>query len=269
MDRFFAYVTAPKRLSAVLYTANLFAALLHLVNASAVFLIGIMKGLNINFYTFFPAWDSTNELFMPAFQYLCSANIGWLPALFSLITVIFHVLQIMRLENYKKDVLSGVNLWRWIEYSLSAPILGFIINVEVGIVDLPFLIVKTFLHATVLYFGYCSDIANREALKTEKRVPIDWMPFVFSSIVFVVDWVITFLYFGQNAQQAPLFVQFIVYGLIIQYLFFPVILFLHYYKVSYFKNPVFTELAFVGASYMSKTFLVWNIAGGAIKHSSG
>ena len=62
-----------------------------------------------------------------------TVNLWFLVVVFTVVTIIAHVVYASRYKNYIKMIKSGANLYRWVEYGISASVMAVILAVLAGV----------------------------------------------------------------------------------------------------------------------------------------
>lgn len=184
-------------------------------------------------------------------------NLFYAIASFLYMTCFAHILYawfLIKRGNYElvsnRKTFEGSQVYRWIEYSITASIMFVIISVLSRITDLYLLItLATLIHVT-MYFGYIFDV-------TEKRFYF-WL----GCIPYTIAWGIEFTQFysvlHHSQQQVPDF----VYGVIwVTFLFFSSFAVVHYVCGP---QSMVTDAWMHFLSFTSKSILAYWVAGGTM-----
>lgn len=167
--------------------------------------------------------------------------------------------------NYHLSVFKrNRNPYRWIEYSITASIMTWVIMMLSGVVNLFLLIDGVFLNVAMNIFGYVLEVVM-QGTRPEKKRLVFWKYLFFGFVPFVPVWLNIFYHFfsalSANSSDVPWYVWSIVFGLCGAYLLFPLVLILHYNKWPKFMGyPIWKELGFIFSSWIAKTMLVWFLA---------
>lgn len=175
--------------------------------------------------------------------------IVWVDLPFPLITAIFHGIIAFATSvqaDYLRNVFQlGINPLRWIEYSITASLMTWVILQLSGVTNV-FLLIMTGVIANIALqaMGHLADRRIRLA------TPLGWL-------IFAGQWTVILAYFIQNAAGAPWFVYVIVIGLFIMFSAFGMV-------QLCIRNPYKQEIGFLSLSFIAKVFLTWTLLIGII-----
>ncbi len=213
-------------------------------------------------YTFYPSADNdvyeTDIYAVPQEQELGCYTVTWFAGVAILLSGIDHlscVLPWFR-QHYEYHVERHQSPSRWIEYSLSCPLLRVHIAQVAGITDVYSLVLTFFLtHASM-----CCVILY-EKLNAKNRADgyvQDKSPFYVSCVAHLASWAVIFAYFIQGMADVDQSLAFsLVLTLFCLELTFPLVFVLQWWKVGPFKDYLIGEFAFCLLSFTTKTFLAW------------
>jgi hypothetical protein len=157
----------------------------------------------------------------------------------------------------------GMNLFRWMEYSITSSLMIVVIAMLCGIYDLSMLILIFSLNACMVLFGWVMETQNQ----TTKKV--DWTAFIFGCFAGLVPWIVMGMYFfaaiGSNADAVPTFVYAIFWSLLVAFNIFAINMILQYKKVGKWKDYIYGEYAYVTLSLVAKSLLAWLVWGGTLR----
>lgn len=171
------------------------------------------------------------------------------------LTGLFHVFQtlliVFDVKWYTRPLEKKQNLVRWIEYSITASLMTWIVAQLSGVTNF----VLVFMVALVMNIamqiqGYIYEISETK-----------WPSMVAGFVLFCGQWATIGFYFFNSVTdaEAPLFVWFIFFGLFITFLGFPVVLLF---------SPLLQweqyEIVFVVLSAVSKLLLDWTLFAGIV-----
>lgn len=166
-------------------------------------------------------------------------------------------------KRYNTWLSKGMNLFRWMEYSITSSLMIVVIAMLCGVYDLSSLILIFSLNACMILFGWVMEIHNQ----TTKKV--DWTSFIFGCFAGIVPWVVMGLYFfnaiGSNAEAVPSFVYAIFWSLFIFFNIFAINMVLQYKKVGKWKDYIYGEYAYITLSLVAKALLAWQVWGGTLR----
>jgi hypothetical protein len=163
---------------------------------------------------------------------------------------------------YARNLETGINHARWMEYSLSASLMIVVIAMPVGIVDIASLILIFSLNATMILFGWLMELHNQ---KTEKT---NWPPHWFGVFAGAVPWVAIAVYLigsGNEAGGPPGFVYAIFFTIFLFFNTFAVNMVLQYGKVGRWRDYLYGERAYIMLSLVAKSALAWQVFGGTLR----
>lgn len=205
-------------------------------------------------------------------------HLFWVLFPMPVVTSLFHVLQgFLVLDDtsdwgrlYRSEIRSGLNVIRWIEYSITASLMTWIVSTLAGMTNVYLLWQLTIVcNVAMQLTGLAHELLQRI------DTPYDWVPFATGSIIFLGQWSIIICYFLRSLAAAedagtdvPFFVQFIVWGLLASFAGFPIVQILYWGK---FKPSAparegnawyWYEFWFIVLSIVSKLLLDWTQFGG-------
>ena len=131
-----------------------------------------------------------------------------LTAAFFLLSALFHTLNATLLRGYYLRMLADCYTpTRWIEYSLSAPVLFALVAYAMGVRDRALLIALCTLVAVTMPFGAWVEVHARPATPYAWRAPLWWrlLPRAIGHVPQLAAWglVVLQFYTGQDADRAP------------------------------------------------------------------
>ena len=161
----------------------------------------------------------------------------------------------------------GINKFRWYEYALSSSIMIVLISSLFGVRDVAVFALIAFANAAMNFFGLDMELLNQGESKAGKKV--NWLPFIFGSIVGLAPWVAIAFYIGVNPNIAnvPGFVWAILGTYFVAFNTFPVNMYLQYAGIGKFKDYLHGERGYVILSLVAKTLLTWLVLFGAFQPS--
>ena len=234
---------------------NLALTVLHLGQAIAVlvlasdFAIGVTRSL--------PTGPPGSEPGTP--EALFDVPISAAIALFLGLAALDHLVTSTILRaTYDNDVRSGINRFRWIEYSVSATIMVLLISLYTGIVSISALIAIAGANIAMILFGWLQESANPPGRST-----VTMKPFWFGCVAGATPWVAI----GYNliaAEEVPGFVIGIFVSLFIFFNSFALNQWLQYKQVGPWRSYAFGEKAYLVLSLVAKSVLAWQIFGGSL-----
>lgn len=256
---------------------NLYAFLLHFI--SAIVVAGVLFGAvgNINFNTTIYGYkiDSiTNNGMDFTFKFgdgdapeveLTSDALKTIVVLIFFITALFHLFY-WKSSIYKKEVYSGKNRIRWLEYGITASLMIFIFAVISGVKDMYSVYFIVLFNIVLMSFGYFLEMSSDKGAKLTSII----MGFFILIIIFSF----TYYQFIQNINVAkkdydiPDWVYAVVIAMIAWWISFGVIGIL-YYKACLRGDVDFSryEKYYVFLSFISKAFMGYYITFGLTRDS--
>ena len=194
-------------------------------------------------------------------------NLSWVLMFMPLITSVFHIYQAYLTSQYNddneswytRDIQKGINVIRWIEYSITATLMTWIITQLSGITNIYLVFLLAVVGNVVLqWHGYFFEL-NMSQDQWIKRCS----PMISGFVLFTGQWSILACYFFRTVSAnggAPWFVWVSFFGLLGTFLLFPLIQILYYYKT--FVNDWYKyEFYFILLSLISKLLLDWTLFG--------
>lgn len=146
-------------------------------------------------------------------------NLTVLVATFFLLSALFHLLNATLLRSFYLRQLSLCKTpTRWIEYSLSAPIMILVISYGLGVRDRATIVAIAVLVGITMPFGYWTEVIARPVSETEWNLPLATrlFPWVLGHIPQVTAWFLIAWQFYDSVADAtdrvPWFVPVILWG---------------------------------------------------------
>lgn len=164
---------------------------------------------------------------------------------------------------YERQVQSGVNAARWIEYSISASVMVVLIGLLAGIDQITAVIGIFGVNASMILFGLVMERVNAG----RKPEDVDWWPFIFGCIAGAVPWIaigVQLAISSSKGGQAPGFVYVIFVTLFILFNTFAINMWLQYRGRGRWANPIYSERVYLWLSLIAKSLLAWQVYFGAL-----
>jgi hypothetical protein len=244
---------------------NIFMFFFFALQAGILFLLASQKvkfPITTNYLTF----DRATESLVSSSKTLFDLPLVWPIIAFVLICMLSHLLiSTIWYRGYKKDLKSGMNRARWIEYSVSASLMIVAISLLTGIYDLASLIM---LFALVMVMNLCGLIMEIHNQTTEKT---NWISYIVGCIAGIVPWAVIAIYFWASASSAtggaqiPAFVYWIFITIFIFFNCFAINMFLQYKKWGPWSNYLYGERVYIILSLVAKTALIWQVFAGTLR----
>jgi hypothetical protein len=238
---------------------NLIAAALHAAQAIAVLLLA--NGFTLPVTATYmqgppgtPPGDPTT---------LFDVRTAWGVAAFFALSALAHVLVASPpfFPRYVEGLRRHRNVFRWVEYALSASLMMVLIAQIVGITDVAALTAIFGVNAAMILFGWLQEHYEEPGNRR-------WLPFVFGCIAGVVPWIAVAIYLLQPGNpmpvQAPGFVYGIFISLFVLFNIFAVNQWLQYRRVGRWSDYLVGERAYITLSLVAKSLLAWQVFAGTL-----
>lgn len=189
-----------------------------------------------------------------------------LTASFLLLSALFHFLIAFPFkQKYREGLRVGINQFRWYEYALSSSLMIVLISSLFGVRDVAVFALIALANAAMNFFGLDMELLNAGETKVGKK--INWLPFIFGTIVGLAPWVAIAFYIGVNPNlgEVPGFVWAILATYFIAFNTFPINMLLQYLGVGKFKDYLYGERGYIVLSLVAKTILTWLVLFGAFQ----
>ena len=247
---------------------HMIAALFQFVQALFLFAWSSKVDLTWYVYVNFPTKDelpSEHDFAKPFAQEVGSYPITWYAGVFILLSCIDHVLCILPSVRpyYEYYIERHQSPIRWIEYSLSAPLMRVHIAQVAGVTDVHILWCVFFLGHSAMYFPAMHEKLNAKA--RADGYTQNWFPAYAGGVPHMASWLVIFCYFFTGLRQAdpPEFIGTIVFCLFLLDSCFAICFHLQWKKIGIFKDYLIGEFGFIMLSFTAKTFLAWATLAGA------
>lgn len=189
-----------------------------------------------------------------------------LTASFLLISALFHfIIAVPYKKKYVADLKQGINKLRWYEYAISSSLMIVLISSLFGVRDVAVFVLIALANAAMNLFGLDMELLNAGESKVGKKV--NWLPFIFGSVIGLAPWLAIAFYIGVNPNigQVPGFVWAILVTYFVAFNTFPVNMVLQYLGKGKFKNYLYGERGYIILSLVAKTLLTWLVLFGAFQ----
>ncbi len=239
-----------------LWRLNVIAAIVHFSSFIAALVVSIIYASK-SYQT-----ELTTD-FNTVLNSLGSYSIIWVDLPFPIITAIFHAsiafIPSIRSYYYKAIFEETGSILRWLEYSITASLMTWVILQLSGVTNI----------LTLILTGVIANIALQwQGYLQEKLKGVSWVPTIVGWLIFSMQWSIILSYFFttlNEEQNVPWFVYTIVIGLLIQFSLFGLVQLTYMLAIPKFmKSAYAAEIAFLVLSLTSKLFLTWNLLIGII-----
>ena len=189
-----------------------------------------------------------------------------LTASFLLISGVFHFLIAYPWrDKYRAGLKEGINQYRWYEYALSSSLMIVLISVLFGVRDIALIALIALSNAGMNLFGLDMELLNKGTDKAGRK--INWLPFIFGTIIGLAPWVAIafYIFVNPNPGEVPGFVWAIIATYFIAFNTFPVNMVLQYKGVGKFKDYLYGERGYIVLSLVAKSILTWLVLFGAFQ----
>jgi len=244
----------PERLSG-LRAWNLGLTVLHL--AQAALIVALAGDFAISVTSTFPEGPPGTAAPPPAA--LFDVPIGWATALFLGLAALDHLVTgTVGRSMYEKDLKSGINKFRWIEYSFSATLMVILISFYSGITGIDALIAIAGANVAMILFGWI-----QESMNPPGRSRTTMLPFWFGTLAGLAPW-IAIVVNVVGADTVPGFVYGIVVAQFVLFFSFGLNQWLQYRGIGRWADYAFGEKSYLVLSLVAKSVLAWQIFGGSL-----
>lgn len=189
---------------------------------------------------------------------------------FPLLTAIVHAVIAFRFFAYYKTLVDKKNNWiRWVEYSVTASVMTWVLMQLCGITNIFLLVCLGVLGNVAMQLqGHLMEIVNNERYdsmskkRAQKPVVKTWIPMLVGWVIFLAQWIPTFAYFLSgvlSSSDVPWFVYATFIGQFFNYAAFGLVQLL-YFRGIVFKTYESAEYGYVFLSLFAKTYLALILA---------
>lgn len=179
-------------------------------------------------------------------------HLVYLAVAFLFITACFHLFY-ARSTYYQNSVRKGYQHIRWLEYGITATIMGFIVAVISGVRDIYLISVLTLIVFAIMTTGYFFEIFFNKY----KRA---WIPLLIGFVLLAVYATVVFLVYRDEASKVedlPWWVTWIVIGTLIAFGIFGIVPLIQYVapKLGFKWKYLWSEYGYMILSATAKLFL--------------
>lgn len=239
--------------SRVLWRLNVAGAALHGASFIAALVVSIIyasQSFQTELTTDFRYDERTTQL-----RSLGYYSIIWVDLPFPLITCLFHaaiafVPSVWHYYRHSVIKLDRGNALRWLEYSITASLMTWVILQLSGVTNvLTLIVVGVLANIALQWQGHLQERLQRRS----------WVPTAVGWIIFMGQWTIILTYFFTlvTSIAAPWFVYVIVIGLFFLFAVFGLIQFA--YMMEWIRSAYVQEICYLVMSLTAKLFLTWNL----------
>jgi hypothetical protein len=239
---------------------NLIAGGLHLASLLAILFLSTDVALPV-VATYMSDAPGTGNFAAPI--ELFSLNISYTVAAFMALSAFFHffVSSGPIFPKYVDGLKRHINIYRWIEYSLSSSIMIVIILQLNGVTDYIALIAIFGVNVSMILFGWLQERYSQPGSG-------DMLPFWFGCIAGAVPWIAIFINMlspsGPPETTVPGFVIGIVISLFIFFNCFAIVQWKQYKAQGKWADYLHGERWYIILSLVAKSLLAWQVFVGAL-----
>jgi hypothetical protein len=235
---------------------NLGLTVLHA--AQAVIVVVLATDFAITVTSSYPSGPPGSTPAAP--EALFDVRIGVAIAVFLALAALDHLLTATVFRTrYEAGLRSGVNRFRWIEYSVSATIMMLLIGFYNGLTGVTEVVLIIGANVAMILFGWLQEVMNPPG-----RERTTLLPFWFCCIAGAAPWVAILVYVVGAGSDVPGFVYGIVVSLFIFFMSFAVNQWLQYKQIGHWADYGYGEKVYLVLSLVAKTALAWQIFGGSL-----
>jgi hypothetical protein len=239
---------------------NLIAGALHLVSLLAILFLANDAKLPVNaiYLTEAPGTGNFSDPIN-----LFNLKIGYMVAAFLALSAFFHFLIIspVMFGKYTAGLKNHINVFRWVEYSLSSTIMIIVILQLNGTADYIALMGIAGVNVCMILFGWLQE-------KYTTPGDGDLLPFWFGCIAGIVPWLATLANIlspkGPTESTTPGFVYGIVVSLFLLFNCFAIVQYKQYKAQGKWANYLRGERTYIVLSLVAKSLLAWQVFSGSL-----
>jgi len=180
---------------------------------------------------------------------------------FPIITALFHVLALCKVDNYYANVLlRGTNRLRWIEYSITNGLMTFSLCTLAGAGGVVLLVGNILANFLMQYFGYLHEKLTHDT-EPSKRT-LSYIGFGF--LPWLQNWVTILTYYGLNVVDTKVSEHLAILGSFLLSLLFVYPLLAIYGREHNMRNFFVLERTYIILSLTAKLYLDWIIVIGTV-----
>ncbi len=239
---------------------NLIAGALHLASLLAILFLANDAKLPVNAIYLTEAPGTGN--FTDPIN-LFNLKIGYMVAAFLALSAFFHffISSSAMFGKYTVGLKNHINVFRWVEYSLSSTIMIIVILQLNGTADYIALMGIAGVNVSMILFGWLQE-------KYTTPGDGDLLPFWFGCIAGIVPWLATLANIlspkGPAESTTPGFVYGIVISLFILFNCFAIVQYKQYKAKGKWANYVYGERRYIVLSLVAKSLLAWQVFSGSL-----
>lgn len=244
-----------------LHRLNFLMAILHAAQGVAVIWLSrdFVLPITVGYLRFNPQTRGLE----PASQTVTHLALPWLIAIFFFLSAAAHlIIATVYRARYERELSTGLNRARWLEYALSASTMMVAIAMLVGIYDLGSLLAIFTLTAIMNLCGLVMEVHNQ----TTKRT--NWLSYWIGCLAGAIPWVMIGVYFwasAHNGSAPPTFVYWIYVSIFVFFNCFALNMALQYKRVGKWRDYLYGEQAYIILSLVAKSLLAWQVFAGTLR----
>ena len=239
---------------------NIIAGALHLLSLIGIVLLSNDASLPVT-ATYLTDAPGTGK-FTEAIN-LFKLNISLMVAAFLALSAFFHffISSPAMFSKYSNGLKKHINVFRWVEYSLSSSIMIIVIMQLNGTADYIALLAVFAVNVCMILFGWLQEKYTTPGNR-------DMLPFWFGCLAGAIPWlVITINLFspkGPPEASTPGFVYGIIISLFLLFNCFAIVQWKQYKAQGKWANYLHGEKAYIVLSLVAKSLLAWQVFAGTL-----
>jgi len=239
---------------------NLIAGALHLVSLLGILFLANDAKLPVNAIYLTEAPGTGN--FSDPINFF-NLNISYMVAAFLALSAFFHffISSPAMFTKYSAGLKKHINVFRWVEYSLSSSIMIIVIMQLNGTADYIALLGIFGVNVCMILFGWLQERYTTPG-------DGDLLPFWFGCIAGIVPWIAALLNLispkGPAEATPPGFVWGIVISLFLLFNCFAIVQYKQYKAQGKWSNYLRGERAYIVLSLVAKSLLAWQVFAGTL-----
>jgi hypothetical protein len=239
---------------------NVIAGCLHLGSFIAILLLSSNVALPVR-ATYLTEAPGTGSFSQPV--NLFDLNIGYMVAGFMALSAFFHffVSSPQVFPRYAEGLSKHINVYRWIEYSLSSSIMIIVILQLNGTSDYIALLGIFGVNVAMILFGWLQE-------RYTKPGDGDMLPFWFGCFAGSIPWIAVAISLvspkGPPEAMVPGFVYGIVISLFVLFNVFALVQWKQYRAKGKWADYLYGERRYIVLSFVAKSLLAWQVFAGTL-----
>ncbi len=239
---------------------NVLAGFLHLGSLIAILVLSNDAALPVR-ATYLTEAPGTGNFSEPVD--LFDLNIGYMVAAFMALSAFFHffVSSPQIFPKYAEGLSRHINVYRWVEYSLSSSIMIVVILQLNGTADYIALLALFGVNVSMILFGWLQERYTTPG-------DGDMLPFWFGCFAGAIPWIAVAVNLvapkGPADTTVPGFVYGIVISLFILFNCFAIVQWKQYRAKGKWADYLYGERRYIVLSFVAKSLLAWQVFAGAL-----